>query len=193
MLASISGTINYVGDSFVIVENSGIGYKVFLSDKLMSGAVVGSPLSLFVHHHVREDQSDLFGVSNAEELRLFDMLLSVSGVGPKTALNVLGVASTQDLIAAIAHGDAAVLKKVSGIGTKTAERLVLELKKKVTGLAPGVSAAFAAKVEQDTAAVEALVSLGYTLQQARLALEKLPADVTDIGDQVKWALRQLSR
>ena len=141
---------------------------------------------------MRDDALQLFGFGRYEELRLFEQLISVSGVGPKTALNIFNVASANDIISAIVSADASVLKKVSGIGAKTAERLVLELKNKVM---PGVGVGEMKSVDElgvDSDAVEALVSLGYSANQSREALKKVEPEIKEIGQRVKASLKILN-
>ncbi len=155
-------------EGLAIIDVGGVGYAVRLPLPTMltlSGAAVGD-LSLFVHTAVREDAIDLYGFATSEELSFFKMLMSVSGIGPKTALGILNVAEVSSLKRAIASGDSVQLIKVFGIGKKSAERMVLELKDKL-GLEVGVEEAAGG----DGEVLEALMALGYRADEARAALK----------------------
>lgn len=192
MIAFISGKIKLKAENFIILENSGVGYKVFVSPEILNKVNLGEPLELYTYQHVREDALQLFGFNNYNELRLFEQLISVSGVGPKTALAIFNVASVGDIVSAIVSADASVLKKVSGIGAKTAERIVLELKNKVMPVFSSDGIKSAVELGSDADAVEALVSLGYSVNQAREALKKVEATIKDAGQRVKAALKMLN-
>jgi len=189
MINYISGTIKLKAENFLILENNGLGYKVFVATDILNKVKANEPLELYTYQHVREDALQLFGFNRYEELRLFEQLISVSGVGPKTALGIFNVAGANDIISAIVSADASVLKKVSGIGVKTAERIVLELKNKVM---PGVGIGEMKSVDElgvDSDAVEALVSLGYSVNQGREVLKKVEPEIKDAGQRVKAALK----
>ena len=138
MIAYLNGTIINKGKGFAIIRVSDVGYKVFLNPTMLAEIVVGQELELYTHQYVREDSLDLFGFSSVSELELFELLISVSGVGPKSALGVLSVAGPEDIKNSIMRGDSHLLTKVSGIGKKTAERIVLELREKVGNLESGI-------------------------------------------------------
>jgi len=192
MIAYLRGKINFKADNFLIIENNGIGYKVFISEKVLAEKNINDEIELFTYHNIREDAMDLYGFLSFEELDLFGKLISVSGIGPKTGLGVFAIAEVKDIKSAIINQDATILKKVSGIGAKTAERIVLELKNKISGVI-GVDIKSQAEMTIDTDAIEALESLGYQGSQAREALQKVPAEVTDAGERVKMALKFLGK
>jgi Holliday junction DNA helicase RuvA len=188
MIGSIRGDIQYKGNNYIIVQGRSVGYKVFITPMLLTTLKIADPISLFTHTYVREDQITLYGFQTVSELEFFELLLTVSGVGPKSALAIMSLAEINLLKSAIASGDASVFKKVSGIGTKTAERVVVELKEKLKG------AADASPVAQGHSdAVDALLALGYSQQEAREALKNIPNDVTKLQDKVKLALKSLHR
>jgi len=137
MISYLKGNIIYKNNNYLILDVVGVGYSIYLSEKLLQEVKINSAATFYIHQHVREDALDLYGFKNVEDLELFGMLLSVSGIGPKSALGVLSVASSQEVIQSIARGDSVLLTKVSGIGQKTAERLVLELKSKIIKFPPG--------------------------------------------------------
>lgn len=168
MIGSINGKIILKTDKFMIVEAAGVGYKVNVSlDVLSKAGKLGEQIMLWVHTHVREDAFDLYGFLNREELEFFEMLLNVSGIGPRSALAILGIASIETLRKAIGTGDISYLTKISGIGKKTAEKIVIELRDKVGEEKSGTS------LQGELDALEALKSLGYSQNEAREALKKL--------------------
>jgi Holliday junction DNA helicase RuvA len=146
----------------------------------------GAIVEVFVYHQIKEDGQALFGFASIEELEFFELLISVSGVGPKSGLNIMSSSRLSDLKGAIAAGDHAPLTKVSGIGAKTAQRLVIELKNKVDWLEPLAGTGSALGEE-----LEALMGLGYSREQARQALAAVPTDITDSSERLRQALRNL--
>lgn len=187
MIGSISGKIQYKGTGYLIIETNGVGYKVSVTPPLHFEAKVGEPISLVIYTHVREDQLALYGFPTLAELEFFEQLLTVSGIGPKSALGIMSISSLDMIKSAIASGDAGVFKKVSGIGSKTAERVIVELREKMKN--QGVAAPIA---QEHSDALEALVSLGYKEQQARDALKDIPGD-KNLQDKIKIALKSLSK
>ena len=143
----------------------------------------------FIHTHVREDAIDLYGFLTLEELEMFELLISIAGVGPKSGLGILTVADPKTIKTAILNEDSSILTKVSGVGRKTAERIILELKNKIGDLSEGDKA----KAIGDSDAIEALVSMGYSVSEAREALKHIPVEVKDIGQRIKMALKNLGR
>ena len=192
MIAYLEGTIQSKGEQYVIVVVNGVGYKVFVLPPTSSAATVGADASLHTHQYVRENALELYGFERPEELRMFEVLIGVTGIGPKSALGILSITTPEQLRAAVVSGNVGLLTKVSGIGKKTAERLLVELKdtfiaeqKKRTGdVAPTM-------YEGDVEVIEALERLGYSVGDARKALEGLPKELTDTEARLKAALRQL--
>ncbi|NQT50377.1 Holliday junction branch migration protein RuvA [Candidatus Kuenenbacteria bacterium] len=191
MIAFIKGKIKQKDSNFLVLENNGIGYKIFVPAEVLLKAEIDSELELHTYQYVREDALGLFGFIKHSELKLFEQLISISGIGPKTALGVFAIASPEDIISAIINQDASILKKVSGIGSKTAERIVLELKNKVLPSVGMGDLKSSEAMGADSDAIEALVSLGYSVGQAREALRKVPADVTDVSEKVREALKRI--
>ncbi len=186
MIGSVRGRVIARGADHVVVEVAGIGYKVFVPRQPESDDVL-----LHTHHVVREDGQLLFGFASREELALFEMLVSVSGVGPRAALALLSVSAPAQLAAAIAAGDAAALARAPGVGKKTAERLIVDLRGKVAGAADG-GLPGAAMPEDE--AVAALQALGYTPAEAAAALRGVPdGDKATTEDRVRTALRKAAR
>ena len=199
MIGSVDGAVGAVGVDSVVVEVGGIGYRVFAPPSVLAGAVAGSRLKLHTYHLVREDQQALFGFRTVEELGFFNLLLTVTGVGPKVALAIVGSRPTPDLQRAIMQQDQAVLVSIPGIGKKLAERVIFELKEKVAaaGVAAGVAASsVAGGAASEGEIVAALSALGYSLGEAREASRAALAEVgvgSTLEDRVKAALRSLLR
>jgi len=197
VIASVEGRVGAVAFDSLVIEVGGIGYRVFASPAILSTASPGSTLKLHTYHLVREDQQALYGFRSAEELGFFTLLLTVTGVGPKVALAIVGSRPTADLQLAILAQDQAVLVSIPGIGKKLAERIIFELKEKVSaaGIAASVGAA-AGLGAAESEVVAALQALGYSLAEAREASRIALADATIGGtleDRVKAALRSLLR
>ncbi|HZJ40653.1 MAG TPA: Holliday junction branch migration protein RuvA [Candidatus Saccharimonadales bacterium] len=192
MISYLRGTIISKSSNYFILDVHDIGYAIFASDNFLNEIKMGESLEVFTHHHVREEAADLYGFKNLEELELFELLLGVSGVGPKSALGVLAMASADDVKESIIRGDAELLTKVSGIGRKTAERLVLELKNKILKIAAssklGTGMSLVSSDELD-----ALMSLGYSLSEARAALGSVDSELKDTGERVKQALKIMKK
>lgn len=183
MFYALSGKLAQVSRGFAVLDVQGVGYKLSISLSTAADLPpVGSPASLFTHLAVREDALELYGFSTERELRLFELLTSVSGVGPRSALGLLSLAPSDLLAAAIGGGDVALLTKSIGIGKKTAERIVLELKTKLTDFARPIH-------EKDGDVFDALVGLGYARSQVREAMQKLDAELTTPEERLKAALR----
>ncbi len=192
MISFLRGRVIHKGLNYALVETNNIGYQIFGGENFLNDLKIGQETEIFTHHQVREEASDLYGFKNLADLELFELLLTVSGIGPKSALGVLAIASSDDIKEAIIRGDANLLTKVSGIGKKTAERLVLELKNKVIR-----SGASTAALNSGTLAgsdeIDALMSLGYSLIEARAALNLVDPSILDSGERVKEALKKMAR
>jgi Holliday junction DNA helicase RuvA len=197
VIASVKGVVGAVAFDSVVIEVGGIGYRVFASPAILSTAAPGSTIKLHTYHLVREDQQALYGFRSAEELGFFTLLLTVTGVGPKVALAIVGSRPTPDLQLAIMAQDQAVLVSIPGIGKKLAERIIFELKEKVAAAGIAASAGAVAGIgAAESEVVAALHALGYSLVEAREASRIALADTTIGGtleDRVKAALRSLLR
>src|SRR3989339_766032 len=171
MIAKLTGKIEYLKSNYAVVDVNNIGYKVFLSAYTF-GKVAGMPeVSLFIHTYVREDTLALYGFFTSEELEMFELLISISGIGPKAGMGILSIATPKTIKTAILNEDPSILTKVSGIGKKTAERVILELQNKVADISVGDKE----EATVDVDAIEALIMMGYTNSEARDALKAVPA------------------
>ncbi len=191
MISYLRGKIINKSLNYAILEVAGIGYQVFAGENFLNELKISSEVEVYTHHQVREEASDLYGFKNMEDLELFELLLTVSGVGPKSALGVISMASANDIKEAIIRGDANLLTKVSGIGKKTAERLVLELKTKV--LRGSASSGLESPSLMGSDEIDALMSLGYSLNEARSAFNLVDPSITDSGERVKAALKKMAK
>jgi holliday junction DNA helicase RuvA len=192
MIGRIHGTLITISAPKLLIDCHGVGYEVDVPmSTLYQLPAVGQVITLLTHFHVREDQQQLFGFASEAERNAFRSLIKISGVGARTALAVLSGMSVSELIQAIATQDPGALVRVPGIGKKTAERLLLELKGK---LAPDLGMAQNPSGKPDTASevIQALVSLGYSDKEAHLAVRQIPAD-TSVSDGIKIALKSLSK
>ena len=194
MIASLDGTVSAVFADSLILEVGGVGYRVFCAPAALSTVRTGERAKLFTHHLVREDAQALYGFRTPEELGFFGLLLTVTGVGPKVAMAIVGSRAIGDLQLAILSDDLALLTAVPGVGRKLAARTVLELKEKVAaaGVAAGAAGGGAAGGESEV--VAALLALGYSAGEAREASREALTDLTagsGLEDRVKAALRTL--
>lgn len=184
MIGSIKGKIILKTEKFLIVETSGVGYKISVSpDTLSKTKKTGEEVILWTHTHVREDSLNLYGFLDYSELEFFEMLISVSGIGPKGALTILGVSSIETLRKAISTSDTSYLTKISGIGKKTAEKIVIELRDKIAGDMKNEKGNNS--LQSDLDSLEALKSLGYSQNEAREALKKVADTTPDINTNAK--------
>lgn len=185
MIAYIRGIVAVKGKREVVLEAGGIGYAIYATaDLLRSLPPVGQEVLIYTYHVVREDTQDLYGFVSMSEREFFEMLLAVPGVGPKTALGILGLAPMETLRRAIASGDHLYLTKMSGIGKKTAEKIIVELRDRL-GAFEGVGTS-----SHDADALDALMSLGYTRDEARGALREA-GDEGDVKTRISLALKKL--
>jgi Holliday junction DNA helicase RuvA len=189
MIAHLRGKLLSKTPQTAVVEAGGVGYEVTISIPTFTALPAeGNEVSLLVHTHVREDALALFGFTTATEKRLFEKLLSISGIGPKLAITVLSGLPPERLIAAIHGQDHATLTRIPGVGKKTAERIVLELKDKLQGLAPAAGGTSAATpVSEDV--LSALVNLGYPRAAAQKGVEAAIAREAEAGKDFETLFR----
>jgi Holliday junction DNA helicase RuvA len=189
LIGSLRGPVTHVGQDYVLVELNGVGYRVVAGPSLLARLRLGSEARIFVHHLVREDQQALFGFASPEELAFFELLMTVTGVGPRLALAITSAHAVTKLQLAIVTDDADLLTSVSGVGRKTALRVILELKEKIH--AAGIAAGGGASTDSDV--VAALESLGYTASEARRAAGAVAGNQDGLDLRIKAALQELAR
>ena len=170
------------------MDVQGIGYKIFTTPYTL-GKIAGNnkEIEFYIHTYVREDILALYGFLNLEELEMFELLISISGIGPKAGMGILTVASPKTIKTAILNEDSSILTKVSGVGKKTAERVILELQNKIAQMPESEKEGAISNSD----AIEALVGMGYSVTEAREALKSVPKDMVDVGQRIKHALKNL--
>ncbi len=190
MLAYLSGTVIIRAETSLIINVHDLGYRVFVVTSCLHKTAVGMAMTLYLHQHARDDAQELYGFETLEELHLFEKLVSVSGVGPKTAMGCMGSATVEGIIGAISRGDASLLRAVSGIGGKVAERIVVELKK---SFPENVSSGAFANTAGDAEIIDALVNLGYSARDAHEAVRSFSGSAaSSVEERLKTALKSLS-
>lgn len=189
MISLLQGTIEFKAERFVIINANGVGYKAFVPTEVLRTVHLGESAKLWTHLQVREDALELYGFQTFAEMSFFETLISVSGVGPKSALGILGIAPLDSLKRAIAAGETVYLTKVSGIGKKMAEKIIVELRDKLGG--EGVSDAMRQELQSDADVLDALAALGYSAREARDVLAAIPQEVSGTQKRLQEALRML--
>ncbi len=191
MISYLKGKIIQKGHkSVVVLTSSGVGYKVFVTEAGLRSANKGDEVSFFVHLAVKEDSFELYGFKTQEELELFELLIGISGVGPKVGLSIVSLDAPEKISSVILNEDAKYITQVSGIGLKTAQKIVIELKDKIAKLSfepENSGGGF------DSEVIDALVALGYSPKDAREATKHISKDIKNTEDKVKEALRFLGK
>lgn len=191
MIASLSGMVLALGPSHVVLDVGGVGYKVFVPANVQENLVLDRTASLHTHLIVREDALTLFGFMDEQDRAVFELLLGVSGVGPKVALAILSAVSPEALRTAVAESRPELLGRVSGVGKKTAEKIIFHLKDRLGAPARGAGAA--ATHERDDELLAVLTSLGYSLAEAHGAVQALPKDAPpEIEERLRLALQRFA-
>lgn len=188
MIATLTGTVAEKLAELLVLEVGGVGYGLLVTNEDLHRLAVGQAIKMYVYEHIRESNYDLYGFYSLDSKRLFEQLLDVNGVGPKMALNILGVGSTDAVRTAIAAGDTKFMQAASGVGKRVAERVIVELKDKVGLVSSEGATDFLQGPALQDEAVQALVALGFTTQDAALALQKID-DKLSTEDRVKQALK----
>jgi holliday junction DNA helicase RuvA len=191
MISRLSGTVAHQDLKYVVLDVAGVGYKVFTPSP--ESHLANTQAVFWTYMAVRDDAMDLYGFTNRGHLELFELVISVSGIGPKTALNILAVASPETLITAISSQDSSQLTKVAGIGKKNADKIVLELQDKLSPALQLLVDGRSSSAHHDSDAIEALKSLGYSREESRDALKSLAPTIVGTSARVKAALKHLGK
>lgn len=192
MIALLKGNVELRFDPYLIVDVHGVGYKVLASRQVLSTVTsIGQTVKIFTYTHVREDILELYGFSDAEDLRLFEMLLSVSGIGPKTAIGVFSVGSRIDILKAIMAGDVHFFTSVPRLGKKNAQKLIIELKSKV-GSTDEFDVNAESALESDDV-IAALKGFGFSSNEAMEALRLIKQDGLTTSEKIRLALQHLGK
>ncbi|MEX0869819.1 MAG: Holliday junction branch migration protein RuvA [Candidatus Spechtbacterales bacterium] len=191
MIAFLHGKIKDVFENSVILDVNGVGYEIYCIEKECASFFnkEGEEVELYTLYYLRENSAELYGFANMAEKNMFKVLINISGVGPKGALNILNAASLDVLQRAIAEGDASVLTRVSGIGNKIAQKIIVELKDKFGEEWAGLGG----DIRGDSEVVEALEALGYSKAQAQNVLKEMPENITSTEGKIREALKLLQK
>lgn len=196
MIAYLKGTVQTISsDHGIVVTTDGVGYLVYWNSKTAAHFGLGQIAELYIYHHISETASDLYGFVNLPGLELFKNLISISGIGPKTAINICAVVDISDIVTAVVNNEPALLKGLPGVGPKTAERIVVELKSKIKSLAANDQISTEAVVgirKGDADVIDALISLGYNRQEINTAIKHLDPTISDLGQRIKAMLKILT-
>lgn len=192
MISRISGKLIEKQPTYVVIDVNGIGYEIFISTQTFYALdEINENITLFIQSIVREDSYSLFGFINNQEKDLFRLLIKINGIGPKVALSILSVVSRLEFIELIINGNIKRLSSIPGIGKKTAERLILELKDKLEKI--NLDDSFNYEENQENDIIKALVSLGYNQKEALLAIKNIPKNITELSQAIKIALNYISK
>jgi Holliday junction DNA helicase RuvA len=191
MIYTLTGELALKKENFIVIDASGVGYKVFISSSLQGGLpATGSRLKVFIYTHIRENAFELYGFLEEKDLDFFELLVSVSGIGPKSAMGILSVGSIDRLSTAIANGETELLQKSSGVGRKTSERIILELKDKVKSFGGKETVKM---MESDNDIYEAMASLGYTVKQIKDVIGEIDPNLKNVSDRLRDALKKIKK
>lgn len=190
MIGSLNGKVDLLARPNAIIDVNGVGYKILVPDSVYKKLTVGDKLRVFTYTYVREDEISLFGFLEIEDLKLFESLITVSGIGPKTAINIFSFGERKNIIEAIVKGDVLFFTSVPRLGTKNAQKIIIELKNKMGGDA--VIDLSGADLIENTEAVEALKNFGFSANEAQKALRGLKRGLST-EEKIKQALKSLGR
>ena len=193
MIASLTGKITAKSpiskkDNHFVIDVSGVGYLVFTTAQTAKKLDIDDELTIHTYLAVREDALDLYGFINQTEVDIFKLLISISGIGPKTALQILNQTNIEDIRQAVILDKPELLVATAGLGKKTAEKIVLGLSDKIKEILKGAEGT---TLSDDSEVIEALVTLGFSSQQVRTALQQVPAEITNSEEKIKAVLKVL--
>lgn len=191
MIGMLKGILAVRNDPYIILDVHGVGYKVYVTSQLFPSLTLGQELTVFTHTHVKEDALELFGFPTAEDLRLFELLINVNGIGPKTAVGVFSVGNRSEIVGAIAQANVDFFTGVPRLGKKNAQKIIIELKNKIGG-----KEELNLAEESDDLVLETLAALqgiGFSEREARLALKAIEGKGENVQDKVRLALKQLGK
>ncbi len=191
MIHFLKGRIIERNDGYIVVGVGGIGFKVLTNERTASGAPEGEEVTVLTHLYVREDRLELYGFLDESSVKLFELLISVSGIGPRSALAILDIDSSENIVAAIAGKRPDILTRASGVGQKTAERVVLELQNRIK--APGGAKRMTEAMDVNAEVEEALVGLGYSRTEVRRTTPEIAPEFKTLEDRLRQALKILGR
>lgn len=187
----LKGTVIYRNDPYILLDVHDVGYKVLVGKQILGSLQgIGQTLQVFTYTHVREDMLELYGFHEPQDLKLFELLISVSGIGPKTALGVFTLGTRQEIVQAIGKGDVTFFSGVARLGKKNAQKIIIELKSKFGG---GETDLDLEGGREDDEVIAALVGFGFSQQEARDAMRKVVGENLSTSDRIRLALKQLGK
>lgn len=189
MIGALRGTVDLLDKSFLIIDVAGVGYRVLVANEIYSKVKLGQKIKLFIYTHVKEDALDLFGFEEIEDLKLFENFLTVPGIGPKTAMNIFSFHKRGEIINAILVGDVSVFTSVPRLGTKNAQKIIIELKSKI-GSTKELDLT-GKEFEEQTEVINALKNFGFTQAEAQKAFKETKSDGQSTEQKIKMALKYL--
>lgn len=191
MIGSLKGKIDLLKRPYVLIDVNGVGYKVLVSDNVYKKLTIDQVVKLYTFTYVREDALDLFGFSEVEDLDLFEDLISVSGIGPKTALNIFSFGERKDIIDAIIKGNVSFFTAVPRLGTKNAQKVIIELKNKMGNTS---QLDLSGKdFEDNNDVIEALKNFGFSVAESQKALREIKDQGLSVDEKIKFALKSLGK
>ena len=191
MISSLKGEILRIGNNFVEIEVSGVGYWVWCGWNFLKRRTVGEIMKIYTYQSISENDISLFGFETVDEVNLFQMLISVSGVGPKTGAQIMGQAESSEIVKAIKNTDVKFFEKIKGIGKKTAQRIIIDLKSKIGGLGEIDLKDPDSKKEMDDDLSLSLKQLGFDKKEIEKVTAKLPSDLETTEEKLAWCLSNL--
>lgn len=197
MFAYLKGTLEHIGENYIIIDVNGVGYRVYTSlATIQKLPPIHQQVKVHTYLHIREDIMDLYGFSDKDQLSMFELVISVSGIGPKAALGILSTISPSEFALAIVGSDSKTITKAPGVGKKLAERIILELKDKINSeelAAVSNQSSLGTASDYSSEAVNALVVLGYSAGEAARAVQAINSDGLSVEEIIKLALKQLMK
>ncbi len=191
MIGFLNGVVFFKEGNFIILDVKGVGYKVLAASDVLSKAIKGTPLELFIYTHVREDNISLFGFLESSDLKLFENLIGVSGIGPKTAMNIFSVGNRNEIMSAITKGDVDFFTSVPRLGRKNAQKIIIELKNKFGGI--GDLDLSGEDMSGNEEVVAALKGFGFTNSEIHDAIRNVKKNGQKITETIKLALKYLGK
>lgn len=191
MIRLLKGIIELQDGQHLLIDVNGVGYHVYATQDLLARSVIGDAIKVFTYTHVREDMLDLYGFSALEDLKLFEQFITVSGIGPKTAIGIFAVGSRERIMTAIATSDVTFFSSVPRLVKKNAQKIIIELKNKLGSLEELDLSTPEAR--EDAEVIEALKGFGFSAKEASDAIRSLDAKITNVSEKIRLALKQLGK
>lgn len=187
MIAYLKGKIKYIGANWIILDVNGVGYKVQVKSQKVKGKS-GDKVEFYIYNHIREDRNELYGFETMEDLQFFELLISVNGVGPKMAMNILSHAKLEQLEKAINSNDTTLLTAIGGVGKKIATKIIIDLKNKIGKMD---DADLGEIMEGGNELLDATTALGYKKAEIMPYLGKMPSKLISTEEKIKWLLKEM--